>query len=176
MDRKEFSAFAMALKTFYPREQLLPNEQAMQLWYAQLRDIPDEVAQLALHKWVATNKWPPTIAEIRETAANITHGDSLTWGEAWERALTAVRRFGSYNKAAALDSLDPLTRRCVENIGYMELCVSENIMVERAHFQRIFDVYSKRENTRQQLPVALQSAISTLQIKGVDGEPLKIGE
>lgn len=176
MDRKEFSAFAMALKTFYPREQLLPNEQAMQLWYAQLRDIPDDVAQLALHKWVATNKWPPTIAEIRETAANITHGDSLTWGEAWERALTAVRRFGSYNKAAALDSLDPLTRRCVENIGYMELCLSENIMVERAHFQRIFDVYSKRENTRQQLPVALQSAISTLQIKGVDGEPLKLGE
>ena len=175
MDRKEFSAFAMALKTFYPRDQLLPNEQAMQLWYAQLRDIPDDVAQLALHKWVATNKWPPTIAEIRETAANITHGDSLTWGEAWERALTAVRRFGSYNKAAALDSLDPLTRRCVENIGYMELCLSENIMVERAHFQRIFDVYSKRENTRQQIPVALQSAISALQIKGVDGEPLKLG-
>jgi hypothetical protein len=159
MDRKEFATFAMALKTYYPRETLLPNQAAMELWFRELEDIPYKIAEASLRKWVATNKWSPSIAEIRETVATIQYGEQLTWGEAWERALNAVRRYGSYNKAAALDSLDPLTRKCVENIGYLDLCMSENIMVERAHFQKIFEVYSKREQTDKRLPSSLLQAI-----------------
>lgn len=64
MTRKEFAAFAMALQTYFPREQLLPNKQAMELWYMQLKDIPLPIAEMALQKWVATNKWSPSISEI----------------------------------------------------------------------------------------------------------------
>jgi hypothetical protein len=149
----------MALKTYYPRETLLPNQAAMELWFRELEDIPYKVAEASLRKWVATNKWSPSIAEIREISTTIQYGEQLTWGEAWEKALNAVRRYGSYNKQAALDSLDPLTRKCVENIGYLDLCMSENIMVERAHFQKIFEVYSKREQTDKRLPSSLLQAI-----------------
>ena len=166
MDRKEFATFAMALKTYYPREALLPNQPAMELWYRELSDIPYNVAEAALRKWVATNKWSPSIAEIREITTTIQYGEQLTWGEAWERALKAVRMYGSYNKAAALDSLDPLTRRCVENIGYLDLCMSENIMVERAHFQKIFEIYSKREQTDKRLPTNLLQAIEQARVEG----------
>ncbi len=175
MDKKEFAAFAMALRTYYPKEQILPNQQAMELWYREIRDIPFPVAEMALRKWVATNKWSPSIADIREITAGIVNGETLTWGEAWEKALKAVRRFGSYNKRDALESLDPLTRKCVESIGYMELCMSENIMVERAHFQRVFEVFAKREQTSKQIAAPLLEAISQVQIKGVDGQPLQIG-
>jgi hypothetical protein len=89
--------------------------------------------------------------------------------------LRAVRKYGSYGKREALASLDPLTRKCVENIGFTEMCMSENIMVERAHFQKIFEIYAKRERTSQQIAPALQQAISALQIKGVDGQRLQIG-
>lgn len=167
MTRQEFATFAMALKTYYPREALLPNQPAMELWYRELEDIPYKVAEAALRKWVATNKWSPSIAEIREITTTIQYGEQLTWGEAWERALNAVRRYGSYNRQAALDSLDPLTRKCVENIGYMDLCMSENIMVERAHFQKIFEVYSKRAETDKRLPISL---VKTLELaRGQDG-------
>lgn len=167
MTRQEFATFAMALKTYYPREALLPNQPAMELWYRELEDIPYKVAEAALRKWVATNKWSPSIAEIREITTTIQYGEQLTWGEAWERALNAVRRYGSYNRQAALDSLDPLTRRCVENIGYLDLCMSENIMVERAHFQKIFEVYSKRAETDKRLPLSL---VKTLELaRGQDG-------
>lgn len=167
MTRQEFAMFAMALKTYYPREALLPNQPAMELWYRELEDIPYKVAEAALRKWVATNKWSPSIAEIREITTTIQYGEQLTWGEAWERALNAVRRYGSYNRQAALDSLDPLTRRCVENIGYLDLCMSENIMVERAHFQKIFEVYSKRAETDKRLPLSL---VKTLELaRGQDG-------
>ena len=44
MNKKEFATFTMALKTYYPRENLLPNEQAREVWFSQLQDIPFEVA------------------------------------------------------------------------------------------------------------------------------------
>ena len=175
MDKREFATFAMALKTYYPREQILPNQQAMELWFREICDIPFEVAEMALRKWVATNKWSPSIADIREMTSGIVNGDPMAWGESWEKALNAVRRFGSYNKQAALDSLDPLTRKCVENIGYMELCMSENIMVERAHYQKIFEVYSKREKVNQQIAAPLLEAISRVQLNGIDGQRLQLG-
>ena len=170
MTRQEFAVFTDALKTYFPREALLPNPQAMELWYRELNDIPYPVAEAALRKWVATNKWSPSIAEIRELTTTIQYGDQLTWGEAWEKALNAVKRYGSYGKEKALDSLDPLTRRCVENIGYLDLCMSENIMVERAHFQKIFEVYAKRELTDKRLPASLTQAIERARLSsGEDG-------
>ena len=175
MDKKEFSLFAMALKTYYPREQLLPNQQAMELWYRELCDIPYNVAEMALRKWVSTNKWSPSIADIREMTSGIVNGEPMAWGESWEKAMNAVRRFGSYNQAAAMDSLDPLTRKCVESIGFITLCMSENIMVERAHYQKIFEIYSKREQTEKRLAGPLLEAISQVRLNGIDGKPLQIG-
>ena len=172
MEKQEFSLFAMALRTYFPKENILPNQQAMELWYRELSDIPYPVAEAALRKWVATNKWSPSIAEIREMTSDIQHGEQLTWGEAWEKALNAIRRFGYLNPKEALDSLDPLTRKCVENIGYLDLCRSENIMVERAHFQKIFEIYSKRQQTEQRLPAPLLKAIGAMRTN--DGF-LKIG-
>lgn len=175
MDRDEFKILVKGMKAVYAQPTFIPDQDAFNMWYALLGDLSYEVCSVAIKKYMLTNKFPPTVAEIRELASGITNGDPLTWGESWERALNAVRKYGSYNKQAALDGLDPLTRKCVENIGYLELCRSENIMVERAHYQRIFEVYAKREKTESQIPPALQAAISRLQIKGVDGQPLQIG-
>ena len=176
MTKQEFATFAMALRTYFPREQLLPNQQAMELWFRELCDIPFEVAEMALRKWVSTNKWSPSIAELREMTSGIVNGDPMSWGESWEKALNAVRKYGSYNKMAALESLDPLTRKCVESIGFMELCMSENIMVERAHYQKIFEVYSKRERDAQRMATPLLEAISHLQLNGMDGQRLQLGK
>ena len=175
MDRKEFATFAMALRTYYPKEQILPNQQAMELWYREICDIPFDVAEMALRKWVSTNKWSPSIADIREMTSGIVNGEPMAWGESWEKAMNAVRRFGSYNQAAAMDSLDPLTRKCVESIGFITLCMSENIMVERAHYQKIFEIYSKREQTEKRLAGPLLEAISQVRLNGIDGKPLQIG-
>ena len=175
MDRDEFKLLVKGMKAMYSQPTFIPDQDAFNMWFALMGDLPYEVCNVAIQKYMLTNKFPPTVAEIRELAAGIVNGDPLTWGESWERALTAVRRFGSYNPKAALESLDPLTRKCVDNIGFMTLCMSENIMVERAHFQKIFEIYAKREQTEKQMPLALQQAISQLQIKGIDGQPLQLG-
>lgn len=175
MDKREFAIFADALKTYYPRETLLPNPQAMELWYRELQDIPYAVAEAALRKWVSTQKWSPSIAEIRELTSSIQHGDLPDWGEGWHQVQNAIRRYGFYNAKAALDSLDPLTRQCVERLGFRELCMSENITADRANFRMVYETLAKREKTNQQLALPLQEAIAKIQLQGF-GQPLMIGD
>lgn len=176
MEKREFAIFADALKTYYPRETLLPNPQAMELWYRELQDIPYTVAETALRKWVSTQKWSPSIAEIREMSSSVANGDIPDWGDGWEQVCRAIKRYGSYSPKEALASLDPLTRKAVQRLGWRELCMSENIAADRANFRMVYENLAKREKTDQQMSLPLREAIAQIQLKGMDGQPLMIGE
>ena len=176
MTREEFKILVKGMKAVYAQPTFIPDQDAFNMWYALMGDLSYDVCAVAIKKYMLTNKFPPTVAEIRELASNIVNGDPLTWGESWERALAAVRKYGSYNKAEALESLDTITRKCVESIGYMELCMSENIMVERAHFQKVFEVFAKREQTDKQIPLQLKQAINQMQLKSMDNLLLEEGK
>lgn len=175
MTRDEFKVLVKGMKAIYSQPTFIPDADAFNMWFALIGDLPYEVCNVSVQKYMLTNKFPPTVADIRELAANVVSGDPLTWGESWERAINAVRRYGYMNPGEAMASLDPVTRKCVDSIGYMTLCTSENIMVERAHFQKIFDVMAKREQMEKQMPLQLKEAISLLQLKSMD-EQLKLGE
>ena len=169
MDKKQFAMIAMALKTYYPRENIIPNDYAMDLWFEQLQDIPFEVAELALKKWVATNKWSPSISEIRKTSKEIMGDEIDDWGLAWKDAINAIKRYGMYQEKEALESLNPITRQCVERMGYKELCISENIIADRAHFERIYNNFVEREVKRVQIPEKLQSIIDKTTSMMIEG-------
>lgn len=164
MNKKEFSLIALALRAYFPRENnLLPNEQSLELWYMQLKDLDYKIVEVAINKWAATNKWSPSISEIRETAATITLGELPEWGEAWQEVTLAIKRFGSYRAGEALKSLSPLTRKAVERLGYMQLCASENIAADRANFRMIYEQLAAREKKQAQLPEGLKTLIAQMQ-------------
>ena len=169
MTRKEFAKFCMALKTFYSRENLLPNNEAIELWYGQLQDIPFDLAEAILNKWVATNKWSPSIADIREQAAAIQHGAVPDWGEGWQQVMRAVQRYGSWDVEKAMNSFDEITRNCVENIGFLNICMSENVSVERANFRMLYERYTERKKQDAQLPEALKILIGQMKLKRIEG-------
>ena len=162
MDKKQFGILASAIKTYYPKEQILPNQQAMELWYRELQDIPYELAEAALRKWVVNNKWSPTIADIRELSTDIGVGSIPDWGEAWESVLTAIRRYGTYNQQAAMESMDSLTQQVVRRMGFREICMSENIVADRANFRNIYEQLANRQRTDMQMPPQLRSTIQQL--------------
>ena len=162
MNKKEFATFAMALKTYYPRENLLPNNQAMELWFRQLQDIPYEVAEASLNKWVSLNKWSPAISDIREMASSIATGDVPDYGDAWEEVCRAIRKFGQYRVEEALESMSPIARQATERIGFRNICTSENISADRANFRMIYESLAEREKKDAQLPMALRQVISQL--------------
>ena len=163
MTKKEFATFAMALKTYYPRENLLPNDQAMDLWFEQLQDIPYMVAETGLRKWVSLNKWSPSIADIREMATSISFGELPDWGEAWEEVCKAIRQYGSYRAVDALESLSPLARKATERMGFRNLCMSENPSADRANFRMVYETLAEREKKNAQLPEPLKLAMSRMQ-------------
>ena len=174
MTKEEFKKFAMALQTYYPRDNLIPNNQAMALWYRQLSDLPYNVAGIALNKWVATNKWSPTIAEIRELAAEITMGGKPEWSEGWRQVQRAIRMHGSYNIAKAMESMDDVTRQTVERMGFMNLCNSTNETADRANFRGIFEQIAERKQQEKQIPAELRKMITMVQQETGDGECKKL--
>lgn len=166
MNKKEFGVFAMALKTYYPRENLLPNNQAMELWFKQLSDIPYQVAETGLNKWVSLNKWSPSIADIREMSNSIAHGELPDWGDAWEEVCKSIRKYGSYNAREGLESLSPLTRKATERIGYTNLCMSVNPSSDRANFRMIYEQLAEREKKESQMSQPFKQLI--MQMRGND--------
>lgn len=178
MEKSEFARIAMALKTYYSKEEkLLPNNQAMELWFRQLQDIPYEVAEEAVNKWVTTNKWSPSIADIREMASSIVHGDIPDWGSGWNAVQMAIRRFGVYNPQEAMESLDGVTRQCVERLGFRELCLSENPEMDRANFRKLYEVLADKKKMQEQIPYDLQRLIAETHRKLEGGSDLlRIGD
>lgn len=162
MTKQEFFLWASAMKTYYPDSKALPNEQALELWYRQLQDLPYKVACAILDKWVATEKWPPSIADIRGLAAAVNVGEVPTWAEAWQKANDAIRRFGSYGEREALSSLDPLTRKTVECLGYRELCLSENQVADRANFRQAYENLAKRQMEYERVPEATRIRLESM--------------
>ena len=65
MTGAEFKVIAMTLRTFYTRENLLPNNQALELWFGMLKDLPYDLTHKVVEEWAASSKWSPTVAEIR---------------------------------------------------------------------------------------------------------------
>lgn len=174
MTKKEFAIITMSLKTYYPRENLLPNDQAAALWYYQLQDLSYATAEAALNKWAATNKWSPTIADLRETAAEIENGQTPDWGEGWQQVCKAIRKFGSYQQAAAMQSLDELTRMTTERLGFMNLCMSESIETDRANFRMIYEQLAKRKKQDDQIPQQLKQIIENLRKPALETKETKV--
>lgn len=78
MEKKEFATLAMAIKTYYPAQNVLPDVHAMELWYAELKDVKYDHAAAGLRKWVKKEKWPPTIADIRQMAKDAVLEDMIS--------------------------------------------------------------------------------------------------
>lgn len=77
MNRQEFGQFVMAMRTYYNKEKLVPNDQAMELWYKQLQEIHYDIACSMLNEWVRENKWSPSISEILSNSKQIEHARKI---------------------------------------------------------------------------------------------------
>ena len=166
MDNKEFALWSMALRTYYPKADLLNSKEAMQLWYKQLEDLPYNVAETALNKWVAQNKWHPTIADIRETASDIMLGALPDWGAAWQEVISAMGCCGHNYPQEALASMGELTRETVRRLGWNQLCMSENPAASRANFRDIYNELAEKKKRERQLPEKLMLTIQNIKMLG----------
>lgn len=162
MTREEFGRLAAAIKTYYSKEDVLVNDHAMELWYQQLKDLDYKISSIALSKWVATNKWSPTIADLRETYAGIRYGEPMSWSEGWDRTVKAIKKYGYMRETEALESLDETTREVVKRLGYFSLCASENLSADRANFRMVFEQIAQKRKTDELIPSGIKKLVKQM--------------
>ena len=162
MNKSEFSRIAMAIKTYYPRFNIFPNQEAMDLWFFELKDLDFNVASLALRKYVNTEKFPPTISDLRRLATECLQGQTEDWGKGWEATVKAIHRYGYYREKEALQSFSEITRQTVKRLGFKELCMSENLMNDRANFRMIYEQLANREKLDKQINPAITAGMNKI--------------
>ena len=94
--------------------------------------------------------------------AEIMLGELPDWGEGWEQVLKAIKDFGYMRPKEAMDSFDDITRECVKRLGFINICKSENISVERANFRQLYEQIANRQRDAVKLPIGLQRQIARL--------------
>lgn len=162
MEREQFKTLCKGMKAVYTQETFLPDADAFNIWFTLLGDLEYNVLQAAILKHMATNKFPPTIAELREAATTIRVGELPDWGEGWEKVLMAIRKFGMYRETEALQTMDETTKTCVKRLGWRNICMSENINHDRANFRMIFEQLCERTKRENVLPLSLNNTIKQL--------------
>ena len=155
----EFRVLAKGMKAVYPQPNFLPDMDAVNVWYELLKDIDYQVANMAIQMHAQSSKFPPTVAEIRESASKIVHGETKDWSKAWEEACKAMSRFGRDRKAEAYETLDDLTREVIDRLGYRNLCMSESIASDRANFRTIYTELAERRTQSSKLSPQIQSLL-----------------
>lgn len=161
MTRQEFGKIAMAIRTYYPKERILPDDYAVELWFDALKDLDYQTARYAVKKWAETNQWSPSISDIRGMCATMVHGDFNTWEEEWQKVCKAIREYGYMREEDALNSLPKTTRIIVTRLGYQNLCASENPAVDRANFRDIYNNLINKEKEREKLSEPIRKVIDT---------------
>jgi len=151
------------LRVSFPRFYANATEEDMEasvsMWAYMLSDTTFEIAQMALQRLIATSKFPPTVADMRESIATITTPALPDSGEAWGEVVAAIRNYGYYRPKEGMESLSEPVLRVVKQMGWRDLCLSENQMADRAHFLKIYEAMQKRAREERLLPDELRGAI-----------------
>lgn len=157
----EFGQLAAAIKTFFPKDNMLPTNKAMDLWFDMLKDLPYESAYAALKKHVSSSRFPPTIADIREWAVDFTVPDELNEMEAWSLVYKAICN-STYNSVSEFEKLPPLVQKAVGLPGSLrEWAMTENLNHEvvMSNFQRAYKAELKRHEELQKMPQNVRDLI-----------------
>lgn len=175
MTKDEFKVLVKAMKATYAQETFLPDKDAFDVWYALLSDLPYKQAALAVQKYMSEERFPPTIADIREKATQIItpETDELNEMQAWDLVYKAICKSG-YNSKEEFDKLPTVIQKAVGSptMLYEWSMMDEDTVksVEQSHFIRNYRSEMDRANREAKLPPNLLNAIKKMKLGAQIGE------
>lgn len=149
------------------------TDATMQVYERMLADLDAHLLEAAALQHVADNRYFPTISELRALCREIGNPGALAPSEAWGIVIREIQNVGSYGTP---NFGDPLITTAVEQIGgWKHLCLSENVIADRARFIDAFrDLRSTVTRELALLPAvkALAEKMRTPALRLEAGEPL----
>ncbi len=158
--------------TAYPNSDKFPNEEAVlntvNLWANYFADDNWGVVAIALQRHIATSKWVPSIAEIREQIVDITRPDIVPPDEAWELVTSWLHNTSEYSDNA--DSVFPAiiadtVRACggkstLWSLFRQKYGYSGKAGLDKLTFLQLYEPRYERERLKAMTPYRLQADIS----------------
>lgn len=158
MNEKETIKILATIAASYPSVERL-NETAIQgmakVWARMFRDDDAKLVGLAVGEHIATSKFPPSVAEIRERLMKLQRPDILTPEDAWsavQNVMYVDGEFCSTNRKL----LPTLVRQALNQIGWASLF--DKYMRNNDPRTKFLDAYMplyRRERDRAMLPPSL---------------------
>lgn len=161
MEREEFKILVKAMKAVYANPTFIPDQDAFNVWYELLKDIPYKLAEIAIQKHMLTEKFPPTIADIRTKATEITEMEEINELAAWSMVYKAICNSG-YNSVEEYNKLPPIVQKAVgdpANLREWALMDEKMISSVRARFIDSFKIVERRMKEDAKLPNHIKALI-----------------
>ena len=124
---------------------------------------------LAVKKHIATSKWPPSVAEIRELMLETTHPEIVPPDLAWAAVSDLMFTFGRYQWDDVKKRLPALVVRCVEIVGWRQLydlhqqdanAPGRNAGLDRVAFMKQYEPMYERAKREAMTPAPISMKIS----------------
>lgn len=152
MNKQQFATLTIGIKSAYPVSKVLDDNASRDFWYTMLKDIDYKIAQSAVLEYVSANKFPPSIAEIRELCTKMMYPAVKSFDDAWGDVVKAISTYGRDKPLEAYGTMDELTVGIVKNIGWYNICTSENPDTIRANFRMAYEAKAKEKQKGYQIP------------------------
>lgn len=120
MKKAELLDIVTVIVMSYPnhfKEESIPG--MVTAWYALFKDDDKTAVELAVMKHIASNKWPPSIAEIRGAMAEMLHPELIPPDVAWTAVADVMHGVDEWGWGRP--KFPPLIERVVETIGWGHL-------------------------------------------------------
>lgn len=145
MKRSEAIALVAEVQAAWPQREFGPS--TIKRYVDSIEHLEREAVAAAIEELVVTSKFVPSIAEITQAAHNAIPGDRApeadnAWSEVLEQIRTVGSKRGMMNYATGEDWepqwSHPAIGQAAEALGWDQLCSSENLMADRAHFIKFY--------------------------------------
>lgn len=186
MTKQETVEVVTLIVMSYPAAEKLKDENTIKamvgVWSQFFKDDDKQIVSLAVQKHIATRKFPPNIAEIREQMVLIARPEIIPPDQAWAAVSDLMYGVGQFNYGDLHAQLPPLIARAVEVIGYDNLWEMHRAGVrggsaglDRVAFIQQYTPMYERERERAMLPAAISEAVSKTE-KALGGKAVQLLE
>ena len=180
MTRADAAKLVAIVVTAYPNYDKFRDANAVtaavDLWAMMFAEDNGGLVGLAVKKHIATSKWPPSVAEIRELMLEIAAPDLIPPDLAWLAVSDALAVGGEYNGDAQIAKMPPLVARAVEAIGWGELRALHCSYIrqgkpgnDRLTFIQQYQPMYERERLRAMTPAEITAKIDKAAAAITDG-------
>lgn len=167
MEREEFKILVKAMKAVYADPRFIADKDAFDVWFTLLKDISYEQAHIAVQRYMMTNKYPPTIADIREKVMECLRPElqEMSELEAWSLVRNGIRN-SIYHAEEEFRKLPEACQKAVGTPAMMREWATMNAdeleTVEQSHFIRNYRVAIERIKTDAKLPIDFRNRLEEI--------------